>query len=477
MLYGAWLTFRPFDVPLLQSDSISYIQFSAIRTISYPALLRIPRLLGGDLGDIIHVQVWLYSAAVCFFGITFLHVLDRECGKHVNPTVLAGLTITTSSLLLLNPFVSRHHFMIMTESVFSSILIVVICFFLIALFLKRTLAVFCGLGVTIGALVTLKPSGYSLIAVAPVFLAIVYCESVVRIVPKLAAFAAGLLCIVALGQGLHAYVHGGNAVSLLDRHVFAKAAFAEIASDRNPFPESDPRHALWQGLEDDGARIRTLMRNAPNFGAKIYLNANYEVYFQHSYAQQAIADAAKKLGMSTYEVRKSIGLSRLFAAPADYLRLTARHYQRMWTLFAYRHPADAPDVKTYITSKEPLPFDGAGGHVTPDFHEVPSAIVLQPLFLAIGAMTVVALLAGFLSWLSGFRSGGLYDRALIASGFFSIIVHSHYVLVAMTGVGIPRYTFAMWPAIVVSVSLLLVCLLKTTLRGRKGEPFGVTTTP
>jgi hypothetical protein len=105
-----YLLFWPADVPLIGPDSLSYVDFHAIRTGGYPFFLNVLKLIFFDRSHYVIAQCTLYALSVLLFA---WQLLKTERNLFFCLIVEVGL--------LANWEVNRYHFSLITETLFLSI--------------------------------------------------------------------------------------------------------------------------------------------------------------------------------------------------------------------------------------------------------------------------------------------------------------------------------------------------------------------
>lgn len=144
------------------------------------------------------------------------------------------------------------------------------------------------------------------------------------------------------------------------------------------------------------------------------------------------------------------GLERLRYGWRDYLRLTARHYLGLWLLYDGSHPARYQALNAFLAREKPLPFEAS---ILPEAQGAQSAglvaTIARRLVAAAGIATALLALLGIAALLLPDAIPLPWRQAsLLALG-----LHGYCLLVALTGVGIPRYLLGVWPLLPCSLGL------------------------
>lgn len=448
LAYGLWFTANPVDTPLTQPDSAGYLAFSSSRTAAYPIFLKMVAWLSGDVGNVVYAQLWIYVAAIAVLG----RAVHSVTGSHI---LAAGVVAAT----MINPEINEYHFVILTESLFISLMVLILALVIRFTHQRRwqTLALISFL---IGLAIAVRPVGYGLLTVVAAIGVLFWSDVRANRRTMLAAAILPAVAVMLLEYAVYAGHHGLVRESLAARHIFAKSGLVATRG-RNPYPAGHPYRELWRMLEIDLEPVRALIAGAPNFAARNLLLDNYEVYLQYQFAGNAIARAADRAGRTTGEVMADIGRARLIKAPGAYLGLVADHFRGVWTVYASRHPGAVAAVNAYLEANRPLPYEAAGGALAKPIVVYPPARFIQPALLILGAMTFLAM-----TWLVAWYVRRRRSRALTIAGLAALMVNANFLLVALAGLGIPRYTVAMWPAIIVSAAFLFCAMVHHLLPAR-----------
>src|SRR5262245_5188674 len=141
--------------PLLEPDSLSYLDFHSSRTAIYPASLRAMQQLGLSPDQIIYPQILLFTLAV----MVLLAALLRA-------GVSAVLVFFVAIALGANGYFSAFQRTILSESIFFSAMMVTVAFWID--YLRTGRAVFlASAGLAIGLLVGIRPAGICLAPMLP----------------------------------------------------------------------------------------------------------------------------------------------------------------------------------------------------------------------------------------------------------------------------------------------------------------------
>jgi hypothetical protein len=420
--------------PITTPDSFHYLNMTPIVPLGYPFFLQ----LAGARGAIV-LQPILFSAALAFLG--------REIIRATHTTWVAVAIILGSMVV---PQIRDFHASILSESLFLSLLVI-----FLALAVRFThhptwrLMVF--VAITVGLAATVRRTAF---AFAPVMLVMVLlqrhplrgAQASLFFVAALAPFAA----IAATEQVMAPIIHAGAPSSLLGRHTFAKAAL--IDAPNAPASDDPVRRALDDQLENAFAPIRSMLAGAPG-NVRGVLTIYYETCLQGGCADRARAATGEPNEARQTDVMGAAGLARIRRAPANFLKLTWRHYGSLWTFDRLRHPDTASDLNAFLATHRPLPYEELALSLGPDrsmeFTGSEKVRYAQYAISAVAIVTGVLALAGCVAAVASFKLPPAFAAACVAA----LTVHAGLVLTALLAAGFTRFLLGLWPAVVTSLAL------------------------
>lgn len=451
VVVGGTVGFLQFGhVPALEPDSDSYIEASGIRGLGYPFFLAFLRSVGLPLDRVPWVQLALNLAV--------LPVLFRSLRRATgSPWFAAGIVL----LCYANPEVAKFHAQILSESLFLTVLILFISAFLNFLATRAHRSLLLA-AFWVALSVTIKPVGWAFV----VLLALVVLGRLFRRrgrIAMLAAFLFPMLAVVGLEKGTSYLLHGPDRASLAPLHIFAKAGMIDAAVPATLLVEG-PNAPLHRVLERDGAVIRRLIDRAPDENIARFLTVNYEVFMQYRFGRAERDAVARDRNLHTAMIET--GIERLSYGWRNYLRLTLRHYLGLWLLYDASHPAHYQAVNAFIDRERPLPY---AEFLQPLTEVVTSAgqkaVIARPAIAAAGILTALLAVIGVVAVFAP-RSIPLPWRQ---AGLLALGLHGYCLLVALTGVGIPRYLLGVWPLLVCALGIALAALWPRRRRGVRGH--------
>ncbi len=429
---------RPLPASLIQTDSPAYLNFASTRTAGYPLFLRVVEHLPGGLHSLPLLQLAIYGLAALFL-----------CGSFRRLSGSKFATAMLLALLLGNGQVTRLSFMIMTELIFLSCLMLLLGIFCRLLRVPRwpTLAL---ASLITGLAVLIRPAGYALVVSLPVVAWWCWRDGLAA---RQTVLAAAMPYIVVLGSGITAYhaEHGlWRTETFAGRTLLGKAAAVAYAAR----PEKDDR--IIRSIAMAVAPDRAVIAQAPSLFDRFRLMVPYYDIWRYKTAYNALLAQTKipKGDLAALDQRMAqVSLTTIAAAPSAYLADVALNYGALWALPDAMTHTELAHFRTLLSMLEPLPDLGR----YPRWHREHSDVLIWALR---GFMLTA--LAASLWWSWRFVANAIFHSPLpplARLGFVvGILVHSSFLLTAAVQAAIPRYAWAMWPALsVLFVSAVFVC--------------------
>ena len=403
-------------VPIFEPDSGSYLAFASYRPAGYPLLLA----LMGEQGALV-VQPVLAALALTYLGWELL-VLTRS----------ALMSCATMLAIALNPFLLVYHYKIMSDSFYASLLMVLLGL-LVHLVRKPSLGILSTASLVAGAMIAVRSAG---VFVVPLMaLAAFMLHSKVHSRMALLAAAVVPLLLVAITENLVRNVeHRGEVVSVLGVTLYGKAGLIEA-------PPSNDQSPLVIALERTYAPIRELIAASPSAAIARYLTVNYEVCIEYSCSNLLGIDTASSAALQAAR-------ARIAANPLGYLQLSWRHYAALWSPYGPTIPSELQAANDFLDAHRPLPFEEQAPVFTQSLRAARVGVFAEPAMFVAALITAMLALAGLAAALRRQNLPPVLTVATIAA----LAVQGAAVVNALGGVGIPRYTLAMWPAIMVALA-------------------------
>ncbi|WP_147301082.1 hypothetical protein [Aestuariispira insulae] len=429
-------------LPQLSPDSNSYMNFSGARTAGYPIFLKFFELLGG-LSAVVIAQYGIAAIA----GIYLSQAIKSFSGSRLIAAAAAALAIG-------NPVCLKFHNQILTESLFYSLLLIILGS-LVAIFSHQKRSSIWVFSLAIGASLFVRPTAFAYLPLMVILLGLGWDGLKGR---RRAFIATAIFFPVLFLFGDHAsfrIVHGDQPRgSLAPLHLFAKASMID-SNTQNPFARDNPRWALWQEMEDGYAPTRQFVQQAPSLTSRAFMSPFFEVFAQYQFARAEINLSAQQAGTTPHEIMVDVARKRLAANPSGYLGNAALNYYALWTIFKGSYPTQVEELKTYF-AETPVPESKGKKTVFP-LADQPSkiSIIARPVLWGFWFLTTVICIIGlYLLWRRQLTP--LWRVQIL----LSLMIHGNFALIALTGVGIPRYTMTMWPAMAVIAVLSLIPVWK-----------------
>jgi len=444
----AVLMLRASQTPLLDPDSTSYINWSPLRTMGYPMVIR---LLGVQVTVL--AQPLIYAAAT----LTLCFQLLRKPG-------MGGWALLLEIALLSNPELNKYHAFVMTESLFMSLSILWLVAAL-SYFRRPSWQAILAASVLAGLMAWLRPTAYMM---PPVLVGMVLLTRA-SLRPgqwkKMLLLAVmPMLLMVAAERGIWHAVQGPDAQTLAGRHFFAKAGMINSPEDDVlSYPDDPVRQRLQTALTSDFAPVRDLMRQATASNIHNVLQGNYEICLEYACSVPFRSD----IPLPETEMNKilfKMAIKRIASAPVGYLHLTLDSYLYMWELYSQNHPNLLPGFNAFISQHRPLPFEQQVASLLVEAQPSRAAIVGRPAIIAMGWLTGLLALAG----IAALWRGRVRSESLAIAMTAAVVTHAGLWFTAMVGIGCPRYTIGFWPTMILSA----VAFGAWGLEKLRGRPLG-----
>jgi hypothetical protein len=367
-------------------------------------------------------------------------------------------------LLLGNGQVTRLSFMIMTESLFLSCLMLLLALLCRLVQTPRWPALALA-SLVAGSAVLIRPAGYALLVSLPV----VSWWSWRGALPLMqAVFAAMVPGLVVLGSGMVAYhaQHGlWRTQSFVGRNLFGKAgAVVDVTREG-----ADPKTIGW--IAATVAPDRAVIDRAPTAFDRFRLLVPYYDVWRWRTLDEALPartgtprDDPAALDHAMFR----LSLDVIASAPIAYLGDVALNYAALWWLPDAMTHRQLANFRAFIASLGPLPDLIR----YPAWHREHSDVGIWMLH----GFMMAALASSF--WWAWRLAASAVTRTPASSlarlGFvIGLLVQASFLLTASLQAGIPRYVWAMWPAIsILFVSGVLACSESLRRARSTSPPFG-----
>ena len=436
--YVAILWSNPFGTELHTPDSRGYIEFDAHRTAGYPLFLGIVTGLFGTLGAVPGAQMLLAAAGFAFLGWSIQHAFGAP-----------RLALAVALSLFANPEIAKFHSAIMTESLFVSLLCMMLGTMALLIATPGVLpallsALACGIAIAV------RPAGISLLPIWPLLLWFLWGRCAGRRVRLALAVAAPLLlCGAVEGIAWRAeHPDPTDRTSLANMHLFAKALMMEPV----PVVAGDDLDRFLEVARENVAPARRFVAEAPDWQTGLLTLTRYEAAGQRRWFQREAEALAERRDTSLNQLLGDVGWRAVSAAPVAWAHNGLVHYVGLWGLYELLTPSASQGYAAYMQPSERVPFHESARirtHRPPNAMAWPGRAVMAAGFVA----TVVAVGIAVVRRLRG--GAAALDRRLLLAAVCGLLVHGHYVFVALFGIALARYSLAVWPLLALC-GLLLV---------------------
>ena len=443
----------------LAPDSGGYLAFSELRTAGYPLFLDSIEALFGSTDAASKTQLLIASASFAFLGWS-LHRAFRSPVFALAPVVA----------LMLYPRIADLHAYILTESIFVSLLCLLIGS--IALALRQAswrwtalAALACGLAITV------RPAALSLLVVWPFLFLLTWKRTDgLRLALAAAVVVPIALCVLAENLAWRAHHDPGPRPNLVDRHLFAKS----LLIDREPSLSDPVLAAILATGREVFAPGRALIADGPSHYARTRLLVDFEVAAQHSTYNRAFSPAVREVadrrGVDEYQLLARIGRPAILSEPFAWARNALAHYLGLWLPYwAYINPVILDEYQAYTDNAPPNELFADSpifGHKEP-----PGPVLALAIRTTLAAGLAASLLAlALVAWQRFRASDRSPDTRLILASVAGIAVHAHFLLIGLTGVVATRYAGAMGPLLAVCGALTASWLIEK-ISASKLSPF------
>ncbi len=445
ILAAVTISFLSDPLAIVNKDTNTYLTFNPLRTAGYPFFAAGLLQIYDDLVFVAVVQHCLFAASTVWL-VTELVKLSRS----YVPAIAVALGLAA------NPDFLTLHSIIATESLFISLTLAFISLTMSFLRASRPSAL-VALSVITGLAIAVRPVGYALVPLLFLLVVLNFGSFRGRLVRSLLLLSVPLILVLVTEHIVYKSRHGDVRESLLGLHMFAKAGLVEVEPEEQAVllsNNSGVARDLLARLDGELAPLRRFLRSIDDYYIRKHLLTGYEGILQYRYAIDLRSEAAGVPGAGARygsKMLQSVGLQRLSFSLEDFLDLSWLHYRGLWTVYSIRTPETLRRYEKFVAENRPLPLEAEvkkKGVLLRQEKPARFATVIQKSVQLSGIVTAVAALAACVFYL--WRRA--VSHLLFLAAFCGFMVHGNFLLVALTGLGISRYTLAMWPPIVISVS-------------------------
>jgi hypothetical protein len=425
-------------------DSPTYLDFSPKRTLGYPLILAAV----GHFDPSLRILPFLQMLALILSAAALMEACNR-----LYP---AGMVwIFTGVVGLLNPFLWRYTMMVLTESTYASLCMLVLASFFVAILHRpRGTAWLITTGALIGLAISVKPSAYAVLIAVGIGTAF-WKTRVARAFAALAAPA--LACVLALSTWNWAErgIFGtqlaggteilGNVALLIPPDLPGKnhEIAAQIAADLTPvssrLPGSltsirDARDYYWVTYESLGPLRDEIVEKLTN------------VVLDRAKASGETLNTTTT-GLRVNELAWNITRDTILDRPLAYFRNALIHFVALWTFPEIATHQEETHVRSLLCDGKFVWFSCAseGGGVAVRIF-VPRAVSIAKDAVMTTAMLLSIALPFFIAFR---RSDSLLGCAMAVT---ALCINGNFAIAALVEAGIPRYAIPMWPLVCIMIA-------------------------
>ena len=436
----------PSHYALRQPDSSGYIAFAASRTAFYPLFLRFLIDLGLNLIQITYVQAILFHVAFVFL---LLALLRTRC-----PRVFVALFAVA---LGANVGFSSLHWTILTESVFLTVSAIAVACWL-DYFRSGRLGYLASVSLCVGILYGIRPAAITLMPMVVISVWLMWAR-------RSASIAAVVLAVVlplAVGPTVEAMAfraeHGNHRQTIVPYMMLGKAAMVIKPDTRFSGPYAGTLKDLGTKLYAIYAPVRTYLSGVA-IAALPIISSTYEGVAQFSILNDELAQAAEKTGLSTDQLRDTLGEQAILGNLPGFLRLFFINYFGQWSVTALTFPPTARVVAAYFKNYPKVPLIKHLSLVTMQPSASRLSYIVYPAFFVAGVISLMlsAVLVIFLLRPS-LSSDSLRLNCLMLASFFAATCQVHTIIIALINVPTPRFLMSVYPQMLLMLIFLAMAI-------------------
>lgn len=463
---AAWSTR---GIGALRSDTGSYFSLDPARSVGYPAFLELVRLVTGNVGWAVQLQMVLLAGSLFALGWSF-HTFARR------PAWSAAFQIALFASLEM----WRNSAVLITEAV-ATACVALWCAQLLRMTKRSSLTGF-GLLAALSAFATMVRPSLIVLFMATAAFVLVTVRGRTRLLAML-MIAAGVIVALGATPAADFFVNGSaTTTSPLARGILQHTLFCS--------PGRAPTDSDAAFVEDSAAPVRRYIETAPRDIQPILKRA-YSARLRFGLIIPVIGRRHHLDGdWQTDPIISRIAFERLEANPACYVRSVAQAYLRMMTYETSRTPSEARQIQHFVAAHpmiavpiQPLlPEDqsetlraAAELHVPvpPDSDRAlprklgeksPLALLVPARLLYTGAAALGLLSIAGLALRR--RIPGVRRANLGAMAAMGIALHGILFITAIVELGVARYTVPLWPIVCTMVAMAAFMIVRVSSNRR-----------
>ncbi|MBI1954233.1 MAG: hypothetical protein HYS39_01350, partial [Proteobacteria bacterium] len=282
-----------------EPDSHGYIAFASSRTVGYPLFLKLFHGIFNSFIPILYIQQTLYAISTVCLCMAFYRLTENK-----------KLCFLLFFLLSCNRWMIKYNFLILTESLSFSFVMIILSVMVFYLFSpKRSYLIL--LSSLVGLAILIRPVFYAFIPV--LFLLSFYIRSYHPVLKSLVSFLIPLVFILNSSSVYNWFQHGFyNTESFLGHNLIGKVGFIV---DRS-IPSHHP--TIIQAYSDVAEPIQELDHQITSSHLRYLIRAPYYDYFRYNRLND-IVNTSTLSPSKADELYKEVAFDIIKAKPFEYL--------------------------------------------------------------------------------------------------------------------------------------------------------------
>jgi len=201
-------------------------------------------------------------------------------------------------------------------------------------------------------------------------------------------------------------------------------------------------------VADFSMSVQEYLNQAPTIHIRYLLSAPYYDYFRYQY----LPSISKRIDMDDHMYSQT-AVDIIEGQPLRYLQDVWMNFCALWQLYDLLTHQEKNFLRGFISSHPDSPY-----MAHPWYEKVNFTIVVWTIRIALLGICLGGLSMMLLSIIAAARRRFISPLVLVGATA-ALVTQSHFLLTAMSQAGLPRYSFALWPAIVLEgVIILRTCL-------------------
>lgn len=440
----------PPDVRLFTDDADSYIHYGPTRTIGYPAILSLVKLLTGGYQAISFVQLTALCASVLVAAVS----LSRFFKSFVLGAVFILVTLSLSEIV-------KFCFEIYTESLGVSLLLLLAATCLSYVRVPSRWSLFL-IGLLVGLLVLLRPSSYALLG--SVFALFLFYTPKIKDVLKF--FIPPLAICLLMGSAVN-YAHHGffSTQSFMGHNLFGKMAFVvKDTMQSTDLIEAEMIQKMASGMGPLQAELDQITSPKLYYILSTPLHDKLRFFLLDKKFKPDMPELSGHPDLDGFY--KNVALKIIVQNPTAYLKDVMIHYAAMWFIWDLITPSEK---ELLVSWTHHLKEADAFKQIEQDYSWYKFREKAELTIFLIRSFLYFCFCLSFVFIATGLRR--LVKRKSLSEAwgvglFLSTSIHSIYFSTALFQAGYPRYSMFMWPYLFM-MFLTFTGIIFDSFRGEK----------